>query len=276
MATFPLCLEINQFNTNGQILEICNVKRFFEEIKKEFPPEYWLDCNFILEALDLSSNISEQNLARAPFPAIDISDTQADKAAKVADTWQAYPRIGLQLHLDIGNGRWIKKGQPIVIQNTPVQFPIPLISPYLNAKASVFLMGKNSKIGISIVTGGNWQLVKGTDYITIYGNLRVDVQAKELKSVPIKNWLPFGKSLSANNKIVVLPEKINRRLLILKNEGTTKIWCGFGGMIQIGQGISLDPGNILTLQSENYYIPSQFEAISANGNGLIVGQEGVI
>lgn len=274
MATFPIYQQLNQYT--NQILEILNVGRFYEELKREFPPEYWLDCNFILEALDLASNISESNMARAPFPAIDISDTQADKAAKVSDTWKTYPAIGLQLYLDPGVGRWIPKGQPIVLQNTPVQFPIPLISPYLNARASVFLMGKTTRLGIAVVKGGNWQSIKGEDYITISGALRVDIEAKELKSVPIANWLPFGKTLISNQKTVVLPSKSNRRIIIVTNAGTSNIYCGFGGLVQIGQGILLYPGNSLTFQSSDYYIPSQFEAIPVNSSGLIVGQEGLI
>lgn len=275
MATFPIVCELNQF-TNTQILEICNVRRFYEEVKKEFPLEYWLDCNYILEALDLASNISETNLARAPFPGIDIADTQADKAAKVADTWRTYPRIGIQLYLDYGIGRWIKKGQPIVIQNTPVQFPIPIISPYLNATAAVFLLGKNSRIGVSILGGENWQPIKGSDSICISGALRIDVEAKELKAIPIKSWISVNQNLLANQLTKVLPRRANRRYISLQNAGASNIFCGFGTDIGINRGNKVSPDGTINLDSERYYTDAEFWAFSPDNDGLIVGQEGLI
>lgn len=275
MATFPICYELTQYITS-QIVEICNVTRFYEEIKKDFPPEYWLDCNFILEALDLASNISETNLARAPFPAIDISDTQADKAAKTADTWRSYPAIGLQLYTDPGVGRWFKKGQPVVVQNTPVQFPVPLISPYLNSRAAVFLMGKNSRLGISVLSGGNWQPIKGNDFINISGVLRVDIEAKEIKNIPIKAWPSINKALPANELTKILPNKPNRRYLSIQNAGISNIFCGFGSDIGLNRGNLLTPNGSLNLDSERYYTEAEFWAFSPDNEGLITGQEGLI
>jgi hypothetical protein len=274
MSTHLLTTQLNQYSGTG-IIELLNVCRFYEEIKKDFPPEYWLDCNFILEALDLASNISEVNLALAPFPSIDIADTQAGKAAKVADTWRAYPRIGLQLHIDPGTGRWIKKGQPIVIQNTPVQFPVPLISPYLNTTASVFLIGRDTRIGISIVTGNLWQPIKGEDFITISGALRVDIQPKELKSIPIRSWISINKSLLANQPTKVLVYRPNRRYLSIINAGVGDIFCGFGSDI-INRGNLITPKGSLNLDSERYYTDAELWAFSPNVEGVIVGQEGLI
>ena len=275
MATFPIAKQLNQY-TNSQIYEILNVSNFYNQIKKDFPQEYWLDCNYILEALDLSSNISTTNLANAPFPNVSGDDTKADKAAKIAETWRQYPRIGLQLYLDSGNSGWIAKGQPIVIQNTPVQFPIPLISPYLNATAAVYLMGKDSRLGIKVVQGDLWQPIKGNDYITITGALRLDVQAKELNYVPIKAWPSISKNLLPNTLTKVLLAKPNRRYLFIQNAGTSNVFCGFNNDIGLNRGNLLAPNGSLSLDSQRYYSESEFWAYCPDNNGLLVGQEGLI
>lgn len=274
MAIFPVNTILNPASTG--IIELCNVAKHINKIKADFPSEYWLDCNVILEALDYASNITEASIAAAPFPAIDIGDTQADKATKVADIWRAYPRIGLQIYFDSGNGQYQKKGQPIVIQNTPVQFPVPLISPYLNATSAVFLMGENSRLGIQVVSGGIWMAIKSPDYITITGALRFDIQVKELKQILIKSWPKISKELIANEPIKILNSKPNRRYLSLVNHGNGDIYCGFGDSININEGNLLTPKGSYTFDSEKYYTEAEFWAISPNVNGLIVGQEGLI
>ena len=274
MATFSIGRQLTA-NTGTAIVELLNVRKYYEELKREFPPEYWLDANYVLEALDLASNISDVNLAPAPFPATDLVDNQAQKAAKVADTWRNYPRIGLQLHLNCGNNLWIKKGQPIVIQNTPVQFPLPLISPYLNATSRVFLLGQNDRLGVSIIQGGNWQPIKNPDYITISGAFRVDIQPKELKQIPIKQWVPVEKNLPEGQVTEILPNRLRRRYLSLQNAGASDLYLGFTNDIAIGRGELITPKGTMTIESEKYYTESKLFGISA-GEGKIVGQEGLI
>lgn len=274
MATFSLGKQLTS-NSSGTI-ELCNVRRFYEEVRSEFPTEYWLDCNCILEALDLSSNITESSLAKAPLPAVDIKDTQADKAVKVSENWKNYPAIGLQLHIDYGNGQYLKKGQPIVVQNTPVQFPVPLISPYLNATAAVFVLGKNDRIGVSILSNYNWQQIKSNDFITITGAVRLDISPKELKQIAIKSWNNISKSLITNKPTKILNSNKKRRYLSLVNASTSKIYCGFGSTIDIDSGNLLIPNGAYVFDSEKYYTDAEFWAVSLNGNGLLVGQEGSI
>lgn len=275
MATFPILAELNQFTTN-QIVELLNVRRIYEEIKKELPLEYWLDCNYVLEALDLSTDLSEMNLPKAPFPAIDITDTQADRAVRMAEIWSMYPKIGLQLHVSKDGSRWVKKGQPIVIQNTPVQLPLPVISPYLNVTAPVYLMGKDSKLGISIINSSGWQRIKGSDLITVTGSLRVDLKTKEIQSVPIRHWVSVSKVIPANTPTKVLVNKPNRRFLTLVNGGNNSLFCGFGNDVGLNKGNLLTPGGSYNLDSQKYYTESEFWAFSPENDGLIVGQEGLI
>lgn len=258
------------------VIELANIGVLSANLRSQYPPEFIVEINWLIEQLDASTNLTSQSIAPAPMPAIDISDTQADKAAKVADIWRAYPRVGLQLWVDETGAGYIKKGQPIVFQNTPVQFPIPLVSPYLSAASTVYLLSEKSRIGVSLLGGQNYQPIVGTDYITITGAVRADVKAIEKPAMPISNWLPLNRMLPADTLVKVSGKKNNRRTLTLQNSGLSEIWVGWGQSVTENQGNKLLPGGSYWMEPGRYYSDAELYAYSVGIDGAISGQEGLI
>ena len=127
---------------------------------------------FTLESLDLAQAIS--SLAQAPVPNInELEDNKAEQAAKIHAIWSNYPKIGVQLYFDSGDGTWIKQGEIIVVQNKPFQLPFSIMSPYLTSD-SLKLLDIGNRLGIQIVSGGGYSNLFGTDYILIRGDWALD------------------------------------------------------------------------------------------------------
>ena len=275
MTIYPICKQLNVASGTA-IVELLNAALIYQETKKRYPPEYIVEMNIILEALDFASNLSTASLPQAPFPAIDITDTSADKVTKIADLWRAYPSIGMQLHYDAYGTQYLKKGKPVVIQNHPVQHPTPLISPYLSATSRVFLLGEKSRLGVSLISGGNWASIKGEDYVTITGAVRVDVQVTEAKIVPIRNWATIYKEIPANTPTRISLSKSNRRSFTVQNAGEQSIWVGWGSQIGENSGNFIPAKGSYSMESDRYHTEAEFWAYSSSTPGLIVGQEGLI
>lgn len=275
MSIYPISRLINAQSGNN-IIELINCAAAMNHVRSQYPIDCVLQIRLILEALDGASNLSSASIAQAPLPAIDVTDTQADKATKVSDIWRNYPKIGLQLWIDAYGTGYIKKGQPIVFQNYPVQFPVPLISPFLNATAAVFLMGEKSRLGISVLTGQNWNPIAGTDFITITGALRADVEVTQLNQVLVKSWNSLSVTIPANIPTKISNAKINRRSFEVQNTGDSILYVGWGNQINEGMGNLLLPNGSYSMLTSNYYSSAEFWAYSVDGEGKISGQEGLI
>lgn len=232
---------------------------------------------FVLECCDVSTEIV--SLPSVPVPNIDdLEDTKAMQAAKIHEIWSNYPKIGLQLWLDTGNGIWRKQGQAIVLQNRPFQLPINVLKPYLSSINDFKLLGKKARLGAQIISGSEWSQLSINDEVSIKGDWRFTLELKEVLSEPLKNWYSISENLIEGEAKTIRPFNEKRRGLTLTNDGLNKIYIYFGSTSVVSEltGILLNPGGSASFLTDKFYVPSEISAISIGGSSRLIGMEGIL
>lgn len=264
--------------SGNTIVEVLNVRSILESELKAYQLDYLpILGEFVVEGCDIATNITSIN--SAPIADIDKTiDSKSEQAAKIHAIWSNYPKIGMQLYLDIGNGAWKKQGQPIVIQNKPFQLPIEILRPYLSATNNFKLLGKKARLGGQILTGSGWQQLSGVDYVSVKGDWRFTVSFQEKITKAIENVFPIALNLAENVAQTVRPANQNRRLLVLTNDGQNKIYVYFGdvGTVSLLTGIPIEPGDTINFLEYKAYIGTQISAICPVGTSRLIGMEGTI
>lgn len=276
MTTGKFQQRLTSTSANNKI-ELFNAQSIYQSLIEEFEPDYMIaDFNLYIEALDVATDIKQ--LQVVPWAEYDDTDSKAARAKAVYENWVKYPKIGLQLYLDIGNG-YQPQGQPVVFQNLAYQIPVSILSPHLiSAANNVDLFGKKTRIAAQIVadpTGNTWTQLTANDYLLIRGSYRTEVQLKERITKEVKNWASFGVDITANQLTIIRPTNKKRRYLVITNAGAADAYVGFGELLGIGQGALLKPGGSLSFSSEGYSVPNQVIAISEQPT-KITGLEGLL
>ena len=276
MTTDKFQARLNASSGNNKI-ELFNAWPLYQAMKEEFEPDYIItDFNLYIEALDVATDIKA--LQVVPWAEYDDTDSKAARAKAVYENYVKYPKVGVQLYLDIGNG-YQPQGQPVVFQNLAYQIPVSILSPHLiSSTNNVDLFGKKTRIAVQVVpdpTGNTWKQLSGNDYLLIRGSYRTEVQLKQRITKEVKNWVNFGVDVTANQLTILRPMNKSRRYLVLTNAGDTDAYVAFGETLITGQGALLKPGGSLSFSSEGYIVPNQVVAISQQST-RITGLEGLL
>lgn len=127
------------------------------------PQEYEMSTKIILESLEATINIS--SIQRALLPAIAPEDTPQERQQKMQDFEARFPKIGLQILVDNGDGLgWIPHAT-VSLQNQGSEYYEDYLSPHLSSK-EYLPVGSATKIGVASVDLGNG-LIRGSDYVYI-------------------------------------------------------------------------------------------------------------
>jgi len=259
------------------IVEVLNINQVLTQELTQYQGYIPVIGEILLECCDVSTAIS--SLANAPIPDIDtVEDNKAKQATKVHEIWSNYPKAGLQLYLDNGNGVWRKQGQPIVLQNRPFQLPVNVLKPYLSSINNYKMLNRKSRLGAQIISGSGWSQLSGNDEVSVKGDWRFILDLKEVRQESIRNWYPITKELLQDTSQIIIGSNENRRSIVLTNDGESKIYIYFGStsIVSTQTGIPLNPGDTTNFLTDRFYVPNEISAIAIGGNSRLVGMEGTI
>lgn len=122
------------------------------------------------EITSVHTSYALPSFAATPPPQIAPEDTVAEQDLEIVRLQNAYPKVGLVIHVDDGSG-WVAKAEEI-LQNYRRQSQLPLLYPYLvdNPNKS-FEIGLNQRIGLQIKAYQNG-LLSQNDFVSVIVNFR--------------------------------------------------------------------------------------------------------
>lgn len=259
-------------STGNNQVQCFSARTVFNQIQSQIE-DYYAFIQLFIESFDIAANITSIN--QAPLPDIDDLDSRTLQATKIYNNWLNYEKVGIQLLYDDGGGLFRKQGQPIILQNIPLQLPIQHLRPYLSATQEVLLVGESDRIGVQVLS--DYQQLASGDEILIKGQWKAEIKLTEKKSQSIGNWYPIGVDLIANEPKIIRPFNQKRRALYIVNAGATNVRFFYGHISQVLTDTCpyLVPNGTFNQETwGNYAISQQLVALSVGGNGRLVGMEG--
>lgn len=234
--------------------------------------DYFLGYEFLIEALQVTINLN--SLDEAPIPDIAPEDTQAERQRKLFEIQRDYPKVGLGLFKSNGLTGAFKRQAIAILQNPGSEWYLPLLHPYLSV-GEVKLLGHFDRLGVQIVDLGSGLLQEG-DSLLIEGSWRQVLSlTRKASHKLISN--SFGADVympTGGIGTLILPANSLRRLLVVANPGTLRVWLGFTPNFAINGSLYLDPGGSVSLESLGMYFGEALYAKVSVGTGRVTGIEG--
>lgn len=264
-------------STGSAQVQSFSARNVFDQIQAEISDDYYAFIQLFIESFDIAATLTSIN--QAPLPDVSDLDSRSEQATKIYNTWLNYEKVGIQLLYDDGGGLFRKQGQPIILQNVPIQLPVQYLRPYLSATQEVLLVGERDRIGAQVLSGPGYQALAAGDEILIKGQWKAEVKLIEKKTQSIDSWYPIGVNLPADQPVLVRPFNKKRRALYVVNEGTTNVrfFYGDASAVLADSCPYLVPNGSFNQETlGSYAIAQQLVALSVGGAGRLVGMEGSI
>lgn len=268
---------ISQGNSNN-IITCLDCSAVWGRYLSKFEKDYQIFVEWQLESFDIASRIF--SLPQTPFPETSFSNSNSENAAAIHQRWSNYPRIELQIHTAYDSGQTRARGQQIVIQNNPINFPVSALN-YLTSGA-VRLLGKNHKIAVQVLPTSDPLIrqLSASDQITVSGEWKMSITAIEKSSTEITAWMPIGIDLTANTATQILPENPNRRNFWIQNQGISAVRLCFGTFNSQSLNNNQWPilnigGSLISSSFEKTELYQSVWALALDGNSRITGMEGL-
>lgn len=193
-----------------------------------------LSRNKFVKNLKAYSNI--QSLPEAEIPNFLFEDSETDKLNKVLDIEWGSERKQIGLLLGSDND-WMPIGEISLLNPTGYPYRIHnLLDTITDALA--FELSGEINLGIRIDDVG-YGLLQLTDTVNIFGSYIEELVIDD-STQPMTNFLQSRQVIDTNS-IVVLPENLNRKYVLISNEGESAIHLNFGETSNLS-AFSIKPG----------------------------------
>lgn len=260
VGTFSVWLDQNPIYDSDPFM-ILDVSSVIDSAVADLDARWKYTVSFFLESLRLSVNLP--SFPKAKYPITFPDDSTAERAQKLMQVEEQYPKCGLAfLRKKASDAEWMKLST-INLQNRGRESHIPIIVPYLSIN-QLKILSRNDQLAIQKIDYGEGSIGHGLiidnralDYVQIEGEYRFDIDIEYAATRP---HITNQRKLQVSNiPQILLPSNRVRAYFEIQNQSTSAtLLYGFGeNSAVLASGFRLRPGEMYHPFNTNGYIPTE-------------------
>ncbi len=225
--------EFNQNVTDvspDSVEEIFNAEEVVDSITGDIDSRIRYSIGVFIESVRLT--VFLPSFVRAKFPATYPEDSAAERANKLLEVENQFPKCGLAFYRRQADHRTWKKLSTVILQNRGRESQLSVLIPYLTVN-QVKLLSRTDRIGVSSIDFGDGHIGQGKivsnrdrDYVSVEGEYRIDVDTDSnlVPAVSLRSKISGSIGLSSRK---LFKEEFSRASFEVQNTGENDILIGY-------------------------------------------------
>jgi hypothetical protein len=224
-GTFSFIL--NESNANeDNIYEFFNAEDVVDDVVGNVDGRIKYSVGLFIESLRLTVHLP--SFVRADFPATYPEDSAAEKASKLLEVENKFPKTGVKFYRrKRDNESWIPLST-ILLQNRGRESQLSVLIPYLTVN-QVKILSRTDRLGVGcvdygdgLIGGGAIESRRGVDFVQLEGEYRLDIDTDDNLPRPIYVQQQKEDSVTISAKKLI-SRNVNRAYFELQNTGEAPI-----------------------------------------------------